>query len=202
MQSFCVHKQVLSSSQLHFSHKNGLMILALLTPHFESQIWSRGITQLKSLNYFVSKAAALELSPPTLHLYKQASLLRGLICSSPAVNLIEFNSLETITHCFHLIVSDKRLGCRLSVHLSSEISLPAVTACGRIEPVWCLCSTPVQSRLPVLVCVELMWVMDCHLTVHQHAECWFSTKKNIILIKLNDSFYTELDFFSSSDGCT
>lgn len=34
-------------------------------------------------SYFVSKAAALQLSTPTLHLNKHTALLQGLICASP-----------------------------------------------------------------------------------------------------------------------
>lgn len=103
----------------------------------------------QSLNYFVSKAAALELSTPTLYLNKQVSLLQGPACASPAVNLISLDSLETITHCFHLIVSDKRLCCRLSVHLSSEIST-SIFPSQRVGGLNC-CDvyTPVKSRLHI-----------------------------------------------------
>lgn len=155
----------------------------------------------QSLNYFVSKAAAPELSPPTLHLNKQALLLRGLMCSSPAVNLIQFDSLETITLRFHLIVTDKRLPWRLSVHLSSEIfpSISPSQCVGGFEPVWCLCSTPVQSRLHITS--ELFKSYLSHgleqllILVHdQHNKCWFNRKK-----KKNIRFFWNVLVFPEID---
>lgn len=159
-------------------------------------------------NYFVSKAAAPELSPPTLHLYKQALLLWGLMCLSPAVNLIQFDSLETITLRFHLIVTDKRLPWRLSVHLSSKIfpSISPSQCVGGFKPVWYLCSTPVQSRLHITI--ELCKSYLSHgleqllILVHeQHNECWFNNKKKHQIFLECFSFHRNW-FLSNSNGST
>lgn len=112
-----------------FCRKKRLMILAWVIPHHRCRVKRLHNTEFKLFSFPRQQPWSYHL--PHLHLNKQVSLLQGPICASPAVNFIKFNSLDPITHCFHLIVSDKRPRCRLSIHLSSEIS-PSISLSQRV----------------------------------------------------------------------